>query len=171
MTAPAITPATFPYRRKWTKAEIDEIMARYEKLRYAMTDPVGPTGQVLFLPPDMIAILALHLSLAGADIQDADAYIWGRQRTDANAMFQDSVDWLLKKEHAPTDQPDATEAAARAAAARIKQQLPREVRDALAVILADEYKKDMAKTDPTDVEKAENKLRENKLRDLNAEGR
>lgn len=138
---PAITPESFPYRRKWTQAQFDEICDRKDRLVDAMTDAVGPTGQVLYLPDDLIHILALHMSLAGCDVQDRLAYIVSRPITPEKPdelVFQDAREWVLRQEYEPGPaDPNDTAAQAKAAAEKIRRQLSPEVTAALAHILAD----------------------------------
>lgn len=120
MTAPAINVHTFPYQRKWTKDELDDVYSRFDKLRQALTDAVGPSGQRLYTPPDMIAIQALHLALAGGDVSDEKAFIWARERDDDGAMFQGELEWLVKKDTPP---PPTQES--QSEAAQIKAQIDR----------------------------------------------
>lgn len=138
---PAITPETFPYRRKWTQEQLDEILDRKDRLVTAMTDAVGPTGQVLYIPIDLLHILALHMSLAGCEVQDRLAYIVSRpikQDKPEELVFEGSLEWLLKQEYEPgPPEIDETAAQAKAAAEKIRRQLSPEVTAALAHILAD----------------------------------
>lgn len=138
---PAITPETFPYRRKWTQEQLNEILDRKDRLVAAMTDAVGPTGQVLYLPIDLLHILALHMSLAGCEVEDRLAYIVSRpvkQDKPEELVFQDAREWVLRQEYEPGP-PDIDETAsqAKAAAEKIRRQLSPEVTAALAHILAD----------------------------------
>ncbi|OKH70824.1 hypothetical protein EB72_24835 [Mycobacterium sp. SWH-M1] len=148
MTAPAITPETFPYRRKWTKAQLAEILDRKDRLVEAMTDAVGPVGQMLMLPLDMLHILALHLSLAGGDVRPELAYIVSRpvqqeendKKSDSVVVFEGLREWVLKSEYepAPAD-PDETTARAQAAADQIRRQLSPEVTAVLTQILSERF--------------------------------
>ncbi|WP_374159070.1 hypothetical protein ACEWX3_07560 [Mycobacterium sp. G7A2] len=159
MTAPAITPESFPYRRKWTKAQIGEILARHERLADAMTDAVGPVGQALYLPPDMIHILALHLALAGGEVRDELAYIVSRPLpVDRNKLaFADAREWVLKQEYEPgPPDPNETAAKAKAAADQIKRQLTPEVAQALTALLAEQFNQHAPKPDtPQDIAQAQ----------------
>lgn len=138
MTMPAITPATFPYRRKWTRAELDDILARKDQLAAAMTDAVGPVGQYLGIPADCLHILALHVALAGGEVRDELAYIVAKPAK--GGMFVDSKEWVLKKEYKPGPPPaDETDAKAEAAADQIRRQLTPEVRAAVIAKLTDEF--------------------------------
>jgi hypothetical protein len=133
---PAITPQTFPYHRKWTRAQIDEILARKDDLAAAMMDAVGPTGQIVYIPDDLRHILALHLSLAGAEVRDELAYIAARIRPNEPGMFADTREWLLKSEYTPGSPPaDETAAQAQAAADAIRRQLTPEVRAAVIALM------------------------------------
>lgn len=142
MTAPAINVHTFPYQRKWTKAELDDVYTRFDKLRQALTDAVGPSGQRLYTPPDMIAIQALHLALAGGDVSDDKAFIWARERDDEGAMFQGELEWLVKKD-VPPPPPDDTDVSE---AAQIKAQIDRGLSPAQRAELARLFIADMKKS-------------------------
>lgn len=136
MTAPAITPQNFPYHRKWTKAQLDEILARKDGIAAAMMDAVGPTGQIVYIPDDLRHILALHLALAGAEVRDDLAYITAKIRPDEPGMFADTREWLLKSEYKPGPPPaDETTAKAKAAADQIRRQLTPEVRAAVVALM------------------------------------
>lgn len=138
-TAPAINPNTFPYRRKWTQAEIDELTARIEKLREAMVDMVGPSGVLMWIDAGTIAHIATHLALAGADLHPLDddrTYIWPEKKPDASGIFDSMIEWRVKKDHRPPPPPTEDEQkriAEEAAAAReqINRQLKPEVRELL----------------------------------------
>lgn len=118
---PKISVQNFPYRRRWTQAELDEVYARFEKIRTVLTDVVGPSGQVMFIDPGTVAIIALHASLAGADIDDDLAFIEHRVREDEYGVFQGVHEWRVKGEFAPDDLPeDPKVAQARAAELRAK---------------------------------------------------
>jgi hypothetical protein len=140
MSMPAITPQTFPYHRKWTKAQIDEILARKDELAAAMMDAVGPVGQIVYIPDDLRHILALHLSLAGAQVRDDLAYIVAKIRPNEPGMFADTREWLLKSEYqAGPPAPDDTAAKAKAAADQIRRQLTPEVRAALVALMTTQH--------------------------------
>lgn len=153
-TAPGINPNTFPYRRKWTQPEIDELIARIEKLRAAMVDMVGPSGVVMYIDAGTIAHIATHLALAGADLYPADddrVYIWPDRLPDESGIFEALVEWKVKKDHRPPPPPpppDPDQIAADAAAARaqIYKQLKPEVRDRLIADLTREFERET--TDP-----------------------
>ena len=72
---PPINAQNFPYRRKWTKAQVDEILARKDRIADALTDAVGPVGQVMYVDAAHIHMLALHGALAGLDANPDLAYI------------------------------------------------------------------------------------------------
>lgn len=152
-SAPTINPNTFPYRRKWTQAEVDELTGRIEKLREAMTDMVGPSGVVMYIDAGSIAHIATHLALAGADlypIDDDRVYIWPDVKKDNSGIFDSMIEWRVKKDHQPPEpqpiDPETVRAAAEAARAEIMAKLPREVREALIPQLAKEFERET--TDP-----------------------
>lgn len=161
-TAPTINPNTFPYRRKWTRDETDELIVRIEKLREAMVDMVGPSGAVMYIDAGTIAHIAVHLALAGADLYPLDddrVYIWPEKREDASGIFDSMVEWRVKKDHRPPEHlerpqpeldPEKVAAAAAAAAAQIDAQLHPEVKAALIKQLAKEFKQDTTDPDEDD---------------------
>ena len=173
MTAPPISVKTFPYRRKWTQEEIDEILARKDRIVEAMTDAQGPVGQTLFIPPDSLHILGLHLALAGGEVHDDLAYIVSVRRPEGTTMFEDAREWVVKKEYrpAPPDpDEDQTVAVAKAAAEKIKRQLTPEVREVLTAIMADEFEKATKDSEPTRRERAEALLAEAQMRERLKDG-
>ena len=150
MSSPPITPKTFPYRRKWTKVETDEITARYMKIADAMTDAVGPAGQVMYVDPSSLHNLAFHLALAGCQVVEELAYIVPVLIHSDGAPV-DFHDWKLKSEYQPAPpNPDEVKRKAEAAAETIKRQLPPDVRAELIRTFIDEYKKATTEGGPDD---------------------
>lgn len=157
-TAPTINPNTFPYRRKWTREETDELTERIEKLREAMVDMVGPSGAVMYIDAGTIAHIACHLALAGADLYPVDdprTYIWPDRKEDASGIFDSMIEWRVKKDHTPPKDiarpkpeldPDKVAAAAAKARQQIDAQLHPEVKAALIKQMAKEFEHDT--TDP-----------------------
>lgn len=154
-TAPPINPHTFPYHRKWTKDETDELIDRINKLRAAMTDMVGPSGVSMFIDPGVIAHIATHLALAGGDLhplEDPRTFIWPEVQEDQQGIFEAFIRWRVKKDHRlpppPTDEQLAeVEAKAAAARAQIDAQLPPDVRAALIKQLRKEFEHDTTDTE------------------------
>ena len=147
MTAPAITSRTFPYRRKWTQKQIDEILARKDKLAEAMTDAVGPVGQQMYVDASAVHMLALHLALAGGDVRDELAYIVAEVINSPGAPA-DFHHWRLRSEYEPAPpDPDETKRKAAAAAEQIRRQLSPEVRREVAAMMREEYERSMAEED------------------------
>lgn len=154
MPTPPISARTFPYRRKWTQAQVDEILARKDKLAAAMTDAVGPVGQQLYIDASHIHILALHLALAGGEVREELAYITAEviNSTGAPADFHH---WHLKSEYQPAPpDPDETKRKAAAAADQIRRQLSPEVRREVAAMMREEYEKATREDDGDDVSTA-----------------
>lgn len=89
----------FPYDRKFTRAEIDEILERSKRVGRAMRYGQGPNGAILALPPDIFELWMIHAALAGVDVNEEQAYI--RPRISPDAIVGDSVEWVLKKEDTP----------------------------------------------------------------------
>lgn len=124
---PQINVKSFPYYRKWTQAELDGVYARFEKVRTVLTDVVGPSGQVIYIDPGTVAILALHASLAGCDVHDDERqFIEHRIRKDEYGLFENVHEWRVKGEFHPEDKPEP-EDVARARAAELREQLRKEV--------------------------------------------
>jgi hypothetical protein len=88
--------ADFPYRRKFTRAEVAVIYARRERLRDAMRDPVGPAGELFYIPPEAVDVFAVHLALAGADVDTERAFIECQELPDEAGMFENRVIWNVK---------------------------------------------------------------------------
>lgn len=149
MTAPAITAKTFPYRRKWTQEQIDEILDRKDKLAAAMTDAVGPVGQQLYIDASHLHVLALHLALAGADVHDELAYIVAEIINSPGAPA-DFHHWHLRADYQPPA-PDADEIQRKAAAAadQIRRQLSPEVRREVLEMMREEYERATQEDGPT----------------------
>jgi hypothetical protein len=141
MTAPAINARTFPYRRKWTQQQIDEILERKDRLAEAMTDAVGPAGQQMYVDLSSIHMLALHAALAGADVHDELAYIRAEVINSPGAP-ENFHHWRLRSEYEPAPpDPDETRRKAAAAAEQIRRQLSPEVRREVAAMMREEYER------------------------------
>jgi len=155
-TAPAINPNTFPYRRKWTKAETDELEARITKLRDAMVDMIGPSGVLLYIDAGSIANIATHLALAGADLHDDERqYIWRDASPDELNIFE-VVKWHIKQdvpippERPATAEQEQVRRQAEQAQRDIYEQLDPQVRKLLIQNLTKEFEHDT--TEPKDGE-------------------
>lgn len=83
----------FPYRARWTQAQVDALEGRIERLRDALTDPVGLSGHTMYIDEGSIANIASHLALAGADVRPQDALIEYRLRESDNVMIRDAREW------------------------------------------------------------------------------
>lgn len=152
MTAPNINPHTFPYLKKFTTDELNDLLERIEDLRNAMVDMVGPSGVVTYIDAGTIANIAFHLAMAGARIVDDEkAYIWPDVQADQEGIFEGYVTWRLKKEHepppakkkaAPPLDPDAVAEAAARARDQINAQLHPDVKKKLLAELVKEYEVD-----------------------------
>lgn len=142
LSAPAINVATFPYRRKWTQAELDGVYDRFEKIRDVLTDAVGPTGQTVYIDPGIVAILALHASLAGTDVHEDQAFIESRVRPDASGMFANTIEWRVKGEFGPDDPPTPKaeiDAKAEQVRREMREQVDPEVLAALYAKIGEEF--------------------------------
>lgn len=153
-SAPTINPNTFPYLKKFTAEELEDLFERIDRLRHDMTDLVGPSGVVMYVDAGTIANIAFHLAMVGhgSEPDEAKAYIWPDVQEDQEGIFEGFTIWRLKKEHEPPPKVikpvDEAEAERKAAAAReqIRRQLGPDVEKALIRQLATEFKKDT--TDP-----------------------
>lgn len=88
----------FPYDRKFTRDQIQEIITRAGVIGDAMRDGVGPNGATLFIPGDIFEMWMIHAALAGVTVDEKLAHIRPRKLPDANGRFADAVEWVLKKE-------------------------------------------------------------------------
>jgi len=175
-----ITLKSFPYTRDWTQAEFDEILDRKDTLVEALTDALGPAGQMLWLPAELIHILAFHLALAGALVDDQLAWIVSKpyappppQEGDENredgtyrVTFEGLRHWVLKEDYTPpAPDPVETNALAQAAADKIRRQLSPQMTEAVMAILAERFKKNTP--DPaTRLDRAEVAIADAELRDI-----
>lgn len=98
----------FPYDKRFTREEIEEITTRSERIAEAMRDGVAPNGYILNVPEDMLKLWSVHNALAGMDVHDDLAYIVSRPAKDG--PFTDSMEWVLREDaerDAPTPQEEA----------------------------------------------------------------
>lgn len=123
---PKINVKQFPYHRRWTQAELDGVYERFEKIRTVLTDVVGPSGQVIYIDPGTVAILALHAALAGCAVDEEQAFIEYRIRQDEYGLFENVHEWRVKGEFDPLDKPEDPDRAA-ARAQELREQLRNEV--------------------------------------------
>lgn len=148
--------ANYPYRDRFTPAQVAEALDRKDRLVELLMDPVGPDGTLINIPVDMLHILAFHLAYAGADTHtDARQLIESRVVRDEQQMFE-VYEWRPRGDFADSPAPDQPATEAAGIAAQMKQQLTPEVRAAVAAILADEYSAATAATDVSPRERAEN---------------
>ena len=148
--------ANYPYKDRFTTAQVAEALDRKDRLVELLMDPVGPDGTLINIPVDMMHILAFHLAYAGADTHtDARQLIESRVVRDQQQMFE-VYEWRPRGDF--TDSPAAAEPDTEAAgiAAQMKNQLTPEVRAAVAAILADEYSAATAAANISPRERAEN---------------
>lgn len=148
MTAPEINVHTFPYRLKWTKEMVAEVLGRFDRIKDTMTDVVGPSGQRMYIDPSIVAILALHQALAGVNVDDEAALIESRLRADRYNMFEHVREWRIKGAFDDDDEPiDQAEVQARAERLRkeMRENVDPDVLDALETTIADEFKADLRK--------------------------
>lgn len=118
----------FPYDKKFTRAEIAEIIERSKTIGRAMRYGQGPNGAILALPPDLFELWMIHAALAGVTVDEELAYI--RPRVKPDAMLGDAVEWVLKKEDTPAARELDLQREAAAHAAQIES-LPPKLRAAV----------------------------------------
>ncbi|MGV0793013.1 phage gene 29 protein family protein [Mycolicibacterium sp. XJ1819] len=157
MTAPTINPNTFPYLKKFTTEEREDLFERIDQFRHAMTDMVGPSGVVMYIDAGTIANIAFHLAMAGGRIVDDEhAYIWADVQEDQDGIFEGFIDWKLKKEHEPPAPKPAegnhedVERKAALAREQIRKQLAPEVEQELIKQLRIEFERDTTDPDPSE---------------------
>lgn len=129
--ASAVFP-NFPYEKKFSRAEIEELLARAKMVGNAMRDGVAPSGHTLFIPGDMFEMWMIHAALAGVTVDESLAHI--RSKPAKDSPFEDAVEWVLKREDTPEALAEETEAAADAYLKRFNEsqrELRPEVRDAI----------------------------------------
>lgn len=134
----------FPYEREFTQAELDELFARWERLKGTLRDAVGPQGWGLGLPEDLLQQLALHQALAGADADPGyppydeatrrGAFI--RPVRNPDGLHADSITWVVTKHDKPGDREADARDEARARIKAMQENAMRgvepDVRDAMA---------------------------------------
>lgn len=148
MTAPSINVHTFPYRLQWTQEMLDDVLARFDAIKDALTDIVGPSGAPMYVDPSIAAVQALHLALAGGHIDEDRALIESRLRPDARGMFEHTREWRVKGSFADDDVPisrEEVDARVEELRADMRKSIDPEVLDALQEKLADEYRTDARK--------------------------
>lgn len=91
----------FPYNRKFSHAEIEDILQRAERLGAAMRDGMAPSGAVLYIPGDMFEMWMIHAALAGCDVDENKAYIRARRLPDQTGRLSGAVEWVVKKDDTP----------------------------------------------------------------------
>ena len=156
-SAPPINANTFPYLKKLTRAELEDLFPRIDRLRRDLTDPVGPAGVVMYVDAGTIANLAFHLAMCGHGDEPPDdkALIWPDVQPDESGLFEGAVLWRLKKEHEPPPPPAATDEQLAAAVADAREQMKTQIHpDVLAAVKAEIAREFLAQhTDTKDGEK------------------
>lgn len=134
---------SFPYRAKWTKEQVQALEGRINRIRAALTDPVGLSGHQMYIDDGSIANIACHLALAGGDVDDSVALIEYRLRPDDDVMIRDAREWRPKGEFGDEPPPPSLDEVERQAAEwreQMKKQIPPEVLDQLRRDLVREFK-------------------------------
>lgn len=99
----------FPYRARWTKEQINLLEGRIDRIRDALTDPVGLSGHTMYIDDGSIANIASHLALAGGDIHPDAALIEYRLRPDEDVMIRDAREWKPKGDFGDEPPPPSRE--------------------------------------------------------------
>lgn len=135
----------FPYERTFTAEEIEVILERKDRLVDAFRDAVGPQGWGLGLLEDFLHQLMFHGALAGVDVDPAypafdkqtgaGAFIRPRRKPDA--LYVDSVEWVVIKRDSPRARRRDARAEAQARIAAAMQPASPEVREAMRQFMAE----------------------------------
>lgn len=138
-----MTSPSFPYRAKWSKEQVAPLEGRIQRIRAALTDPVGLSGHQMYIDDGSIANIASHLALAGCDVHDGDALIEYRLRPDEDVMVRDAREWRPKGEFGDEPPPPSLEEVEAQAAEwreQMKRQIPPEVLEQVRRDLIREFK-------------------------------
>ncbi|ORA24888.1 phage gene 29 protein family protein [Mycobacterium aquaticum] len=137
----------FPYEREFTQAELDELFARWDRLKETLRDAVGPQGWGMGLPEDMLQQLALHQALAGVDADpnyppfDAatgrGAFI--RPVRNPDGLHTDSIKWVLTKNDKAGDRARDAQAEAKARIKAMQENAMRGVSDEVRAAMAEMF--------------------------------
>lgn len=119
----------FPYKRRLTKAETEDIRTRAEAFGRLMRDPLLLTGAQGFIPEDIFQLWMVHGVMAGAD--GGTPYIRGRTLPDEHGALADRTEWLLLKDDTPAARAEDAEREAAAHMRAMETNLRPEVRAAI----------------------------------------
>lgn len=126
----------FPYEKRFTRNEIQEITEESEKLADAMRDGVAPNGAVMYLDESLLRMWCVHGVLAGVRVDPDLAHIVAVKIPDTTGQFADSVEWVLRGD-LPSDYDEAqAEAEAQKLAKAMRERMPEKVRKRTAELLA-----------------------------------
>ncbi|CPR79148.1 phage gene 29 protein family protein [Mycobacteroides abscessus] len=139
MTTEAEVFPQFPYDRKFTRAELDEIADEAMKLADAMRDGQAPNGATLFIDEAMLQLWCVHGALAGVRVHPDLAYIVAVKQPDRTGQFADSVEWVLRDEAPDEDAEEEAAAEAERIATALTQRLPEKVRRLVAQQMSDAF--------------------------------
>lgn len=142
----------FPYDRKFSRAEIAEILQRSETIGRAMRYGQAPNGAILAIMPDLFELWMIHAALAGVTVDENLAYI--RPRIVHDAMVGDAIEWVLKKEDTPEALQRDLAAEAAAHAAHIESLDPK-LRDAVVSMFTKKAERAAARAADSDIPEGE----------------
>lgn len=169
----------YPYLNKFTPEQVEAAMERKDRLVEAMTDAIGPDGQWITIPADMLHILGFHMAFAGCDQFDDIALIESRlhentaNNNEFGLLWEGVREWRPKGEFKedPDKPADAdTQLEAQHMAAQLRRQSTPELRAALAEIFAEEAAEVSEQRQITGRQRAQNVLAEDNIRKLNQDG-
>ena len=139
----------FPYEKQFSKAELEVLFARMDRVAESLRDAVGPQGWGLGMSEDFLQQIALHQALAGVDLDTSYPLFDEATRTGAfirpqrnvEGLYVDSQVWVVIKHDKPGDRARDAKAEAKARLAAVREQAMRsaapEVRDAMAELMAE----------------------------------
>lgn len=139
----------FPYEREFTKAELEALLARWERIKETLRDAIGPQGWGLGMSEDFLQQIALHQALAGVDADPAypafdeatGAGAFIRPVRNVDGLHVDSITWVLTKRDQPGQREADAKREAKARLAVLRKQALRdvspEVRDAMRELMAE----------------------------------
>lgn len=87
----------YPYADAFTADEVQEALARKDRLMVFFRDAMKPDGTILGIDDASLHMLVLHAVLAGIDQHDELALIRPRVLPDSEGRWVDSVEWVPKR--------------------------------------------------------------------------
>lgn len=108
----------YPYKDAFTFDEIQEVLARKDRMMRYFRDAMKPDGTILGIDDASLQLLVLHACFAGITQDDDLALIRPRVLPDQTGRLEDAVEWIPKSfDTADARREDAEEEARRRKAA------------------------------------------------------